>query len=465
MKSGLVSVNTARQVNAAHPKTTVNAARPMSCLSKIAHSTVKRPIHKNTTFKNNNVNQRGNPQMDLQNKGLIDSGCSRHMIGNMSYLTDYEEINGVYVAFGGNPNGGKITRKCAIKTDTKDETSGILKSFITRIENLVDHKVKVIRCDNRTEFKNREMNQFCEMKGILRQFSVARTPQQNGVAERRNMTLIEAARTMLADSKTPTLSFMRPVGCLVTILNTKDHLGKIDGKANEGFFVGYSLNSKAFRVFNSRTRIVEENLHISFSESSPNVVGNGPDWLFNIDALTRTINYEPIVSGTQSNGFAGTKACDNAGQASKETEPVKDYIILSLWIVDLPFFQDPKSSQDDGLKPSSDDRKKVDKDPSKGNESYDQEKEDSVNNTNNVNFVGTNEDNELSFDSYMPALKDVSIFYFSNKDEDDDAVADMNNLDTTIQVSPTSTTRIHKDHPLDQVIGDLHLATQTRSMT
>ncbi|GJZ46288.1 putative ribonuclease H-like domain-containing protein [Tanacetum coccineum] len=173
---------------------------------------------------------------------------------------------------------------------TKEETSGILKSFITRIENLVDHKVKVIRCDNGTEFKNGEINQFCDMKGIMRQFSVARTPQENGVAERRNKTLIEAAKTMLADSKlpttflaeavstacyvpnrvlvvkpynktpyelfhgrTPTLSFMRPFGCHVTILNTIDHLGKFDGKADEGFFVGYSLNSKAFRVFNSRT--------------------------------------------------------------------------------------------------------------------------------------------------------------------------------------------------------------------
>ncbi|GJY28941.1 putative ribonuclease H-like domain-containing protein, partial [Tanacetum coccineum] len=86
---------------------------------------------------------------------------------------------------------------------TKDETSGILKSFITRIENLVDHKVKVIRYDNRTEFKNREMNQFCEINGILRQYSVARTPQQNGDAERRNRTLIEAPRTMLANSKLP----------------------------------------------------------------------------------------------------------------------------------------------------------------------------------------------------------------------------------------------------------------------
>ncbi|GKA47012.1 retrovirus-related pol polyprotein from transposon TNT 1-94 [Tanacetum coccineum] len=62
----------------------------------------------------------------------------------------------------------------------------------------------------------------------------------------------------LFHSRTPTLSFMRPFGCLVTILNTIDHLGKFDGKADEGFFVGYSLNSKAFRVFSSRTRIVEE---------------------------------------------------------------------------------------------------------------------------------------------------------------------------------------------------------------
>ncbi|GKE95782.1 hypothetical protein Tco_1580637, partial [Tanacetum coccineum] len=119
-----------------------NAARPMSYLSKTAHSTVKRPIHKNATFKNsnqrvntvkdNNVNTArpkavvnaarlktivnavkgnnvnvvkasGNPQIDLQDQGVIDSGCSRHMTGNMSYLTDYEEIDRGYVAFRGNP--------------------------------------------------------------------------------------------------------------------------------------------------------------------------------------------------------------------------------------------------------------------------------------------------------------------------------------------------------------------------
>ncbi|GKF66158.1 ribonuclease H-like domain-containing protein [Tanacetum coccineum] len=149
------------------------------------------------------------------------------------------------------------------------------------------------------------------MKGIKREFSVARTPQQNGVAERKNRTLIEAARTMLADSKLPTafwaevvntacyvqnkvlvikphdktpyelflgrkpaLSFMRPFECHVTILNTLDHLCKFDRNADEGFFVGYFTNSKAYRVFNSRTKIVKENLHVKFSEETPNIAGN-----------------------------------------------------------------------------------------------------------------------------------------------------------------------------------------------
>ncbi|GKA53948.1 ribonuclease H-like domain-containing protein [Tanacetum coccineum] len=151
MKSGLVSVNTVRQVNVAHTKTTVNAARPMPYLFKIAHLTVKWPIHKNTSFKNSNFNQRfdtvkdknsntvrpkevvnvarpkaivnavkGNPQIDLQDQGVIDSGCSRHMTGNMFYLINYEEIDGGYVAFGGNPKRGRITSIGTIKTGNLD---------------------------------------------------------------------------------------------------------------------------------------------------------------------------------------------------------------------------------------------------------------------------------------------------------------------------------------------------------
>ncbi|GJY63530.1 retrovirus-related pol polyprotein from transposon TNT 1-94 [Tanacetum coccineum] len=225
---------------------------------------------------------------------------------------------------------------------TKDEASGILKTFITGIENQINHKVKIIRCDNGTEFKNNDMNQFYEMKGIKREFSVVRTPQQNGVAKRKNITLIKAARTMLANSLLPTIfwaeavstacyvqnrvlvtkphnmtpyellhgrqpskSFMRPFGCPMTILNILYPLGKFDGKADKGFFVRYSINSKAFRVFNTRTRKVEENLHINFLENKPNIVGSGPDGLFDIDFLTNSMNYESVTTGNQTNKKAG----------------------------------------------------------------------------------------------------------------------------------------------------------------
>nr|GFD11359.1 hypothetical protein [Tanacetum cinerariifolium] len=123
-----------------------------------------------------------------------------------------------------------------------------------------------------------------------------------------------------------------------------------------------------------------------------------------------------------------------------------------------------KSFHDDRSKPSSDNGKNVDEDPRKENECKDQEKEDNINNANNVNAAGTNKHDKIPFDPNMHTLKDVSIFNFLGNDEDDDVMADMNNLDTTIQVSPTLTTRIHKDHPLDQVIRDLHSTTQTRNI-
>ncbi|GJW24902.1 ribonuclease H-like domain-containing protein [Tanacetum coccineum] len=416
-----VNIVKGTRVNTARPKAVISAVKGNKGNAvKASACWVWRPKHK--------ILDHGNPQQDLKNKGVIDSGCSRHMTGNKSYLIDYEEIDGGFVAFGGNSKGGKITGKGKIKTgkldfedvyfvkelkfnlfsvsqmcdkknsvlftDTEcvvlspyfkltDESHVLLKvprkdnmysvdlknvipqggltclfakatsdesnlwhmrlghvnfktmnklvrgNLLKGIENLIDLKVKVIRCDNGTEFKNRVMNQFCEMKGIKREFSVARTPQQNGVAERKNRTLIEAARTMLADSKLPTtfwaevvntacyvqnrvlvikphnktpyelflgrkpaLSFMRPFGCPVTILNTIDHLG------------------------------------------------SGPNWLFDIDALTKSMNYKPVVIGNQSNGSAGTKACDNAGKARMETD-----------------------SPDVGFKPSGEEEKKDAEDP------------------------------------------------------------------------------------------------------
>ncbi|GKB48187.1 putative ribonuclease H-like domain-containing protein, partial [Tanacetum coccineum] len=322
---------------------------------------------------------------------------------------------------------------------SKDETSGILKRFITEIENLVDKKVKIIRCDNRTELKNRVMSEFCKKKGIKKEFSVARTPQQNGVAERRNRTLIEAARTMLADSKLPTkfwaeavntacyvqnrvlvvkphnktpyelfrgrtssLSFMRPFGCHVSILITLDHLGKFDEKSDEGFFVGYSLNSKACRVYNIRTRKVEENLHIRFLEDKPIIAGDG----------------------------------QSGCHFSKETGSSKDYILIPLWKDGSLFDSSSKNACNNDPQPSSDAEKKVD-------EGELDNQEMPKRSTQDFNTVG-------------PSINTASTNVNS---------VDMSNITSTYLVPSTPNTRIRKDHSLDHVIGDVKSGVQTRRMT
>ncbi|GJS48341.1 ribonuclease H-like domain-containing protein [Tanacetum coccineum] len=340
---------------------------------------------------------------------------------------------------------------------SKDETSDILKSFITQIENLVDKKVKIIRCDNGTEFKNRVISEFCEKKGIKREFSVARTPQQNRVAERRNRTLIKTARTMLADSKlpttfwvkavntacyvqnrvlvvkphnktpyelfrgrTPALSFMRPFGCHVTILNTLDHLGKFDEKSDDGFFVGYSLNSKAFRVYNIRTRNVEENLHVRFLEDKPIIAGDGPKWLFDIDVLTKSINYMPVVAGTNSNDFVGIEESIGACHSSKETGSSQDCILM-------PF--DVENKDDEGVRKESG----IDNQESPKNSSQD------------VNTVG-------------PSINTGS------------TNINTGNLNINTGSPPVTTAPVEAihvdffDHSLDQVIGDVQSGVQTRRM-
>ncbi|GJZ54516.1 hypothetical protein Tco_0609401, partial [Tanacetum coccineum] len=229
------------------------------------------------------------------------------------------------------------------------------------------------------------------------------------------------------------------------------HLGKFDGKTDEGFFVGYSTNSKAFRVFNSKTRIVKENLHVQFSENSSNIAGSGPNWLFDIDALTKSMNYKPVVAGNQSNGSVGTKACDDACKARIQTI---------------------KGGGKEGCYP----RNKDSEVPSTEEPRINQEKEANINNTNNINTVSPTvnvagiEDNVVdenivygcADDLKMPNLEEI---VYSVDDEDNDAEADMNNLNSIILVSPIPTTRLHKDHPLEQIIRDIHSAPQTIRMT
>ncbi|GKB13228.1 putative ribonuclease H-like domain-containing protein, partial [Tanacetum coccineum] len=121
-----------------------------------------------------------------------------------------------------------------------------------------------------------------------------RTPQQNGVAERKNRTLIEAARTMLADSLLPIQFWAEAVNTACYVLNRVLIIWVFDGKSEEGYLLGYSTNSKGFRVYNRVTRKVQDCLHVNFLENQENQKGKGPDWMFDLDLLTPSMNYIPV---------------------------------------------------------------------------------------------------------------------------------------------------------------------------
>ncbi|GJW03431.1 uncharacterized mitochondrial protein-like protein [Tanacetum coccineum] len=240
--------------------------------------------------------------------------------------------------------------------------------------------------------------------------------------------------------RSPNLDFMRPFGCPVTILNTLDHLGK--------------------------NRKVEENLHIKFLENKSNVAGSGPEWLFDIDSLTKSMNYEPVTAGNQTNDDAGIETNINAGQAGQEKASDHEYILLPFMPSDSPLSSSNQNSED----------KDADDEPGKGDEGLDQERTDSstqdintagpsINTAStNINTGSLNINTVSSNDPSMPSLEETGIFDGAYDDEDVGAESDLNNLETTINVSPIPTTRIHKDHPKDQIIGDLNLSTQTRRM-
>ncbi|KAJ9541174.1 hypothetical protein OSB04_027680 [Centaurea solstitialis] len=178
--------------------------------------------------------------------------------------------------------------------------------FVRKMERLNNLTVRSIRSDHGTEFKNSTLETFFDQKGISQNFSSVRTPQQNGVAERRNRTLIEAARSMLSEAnlatqfwaeavntacytqnrslivkrfrrtpyelfrnRKPSIKHLHIFGCVCYILNNKDNLGKFDSKSDDGIFLGYSSISKTYRVFNKRRQTIEETIHVKFDESGP----------------------------------------------------------------------------------------------------------------------------------------------------------------------------------------------------
>nr|GEU37065.1 hypothetical protein [Tanacetum cinerariifolium] len=340
------------------------------------------------------------------------------------------------------------------------------------------------RCDNGGEFRNKEMNDFCSQKGIKREFSNARTLQQNGVAERRNRILIEAARTMvlvkkshnktpyeLFNGRTPAIGFLKTFGCHVMILNTLYNLGKFKAKGDEGYFIGYSMSSKAFKVFNKRTKRVEENLHIDFLENKAIEKGAGPNWLFDIDSLTKSMNYVPVVvAGTNSSNFCGTK--DATGQEVKKDVSSLRYIALLNWVHDALLetssskpqencsFDVPKSSRNfnptaTSINPSADQVETLTVEtpiPTVSSpvptacitDSQEPSSDTRLISKRVANQVeSASMDNILSLTNWFEEILGVT----TNSYESNGVEADVSNMETTITASSTPTLRIHKDHP------------------
>nr|GEU99392.1 hypothetical protein [Tanacetum cinerariifolium] len=390
------------------------------------------------------------------------NGCSRHMTGNISYLSDYEPFNEGYVSFG--QGGCKILAKELSKpnsvlfTDSEcivlgrnfkllDDANVLLRiprqhnMYSIDLNNIVPHKD--LTCLVAKAFADECMLWHMRLERDQREFSNARTPQQNGVAERRNMTLIEAARTMLADAKLLVTFWAEAV-------NTAYNLGKFEAKGDGGYFIGYFMSSKTFRVFNKRTKRVEENLHVDFLENKAIEKGAGLNWLFNIDSLTKSMNYVPVVvavhlesSSSQPHDACNTdepKSSGNSNPTATSTNPLADQMEALIVETSIPTVSSPVSTVCfiDSQEPSSDTRlisKRV----------TNQEKTPSL-------------DNILTLENRFEDMLRVT----TNSDESNGVEADVSNMETTITTSPTPTLRIHKDYTKSKIIGPVDTPIQTR---
>ncbi|GJT86575.1 putative ribonuclease H-like domain-containing protein [Tanacetum coccineum] len=500
-----------------------------------------------------------NPQRALKNKGIVDSGCSRHMTGNKAYLAEYQDYNGgpmcdkknkvlftdteclvlssdfklpdenqedwlvllqrlqlmnLTNGIGGwvmsiSKNLNKLVKGnlvkglpsklfqndhtcvacqkgkqhkasckaktvssisrslqlllmdlfgptsvrslnhktyCLVITDdfsrfswvfflrTKDETSAILKDFIRQIENQLNQKVKTIRCDNGTEFKNRDVIEFYGLKGIKREYSNARTPQQNGVAERKNKTLIEAARTMLVDSFLPNTFWAEAISTACYVLNR--------------VLVTKPQNKTPYELITACENRKQANKPAGPKEANPSI-------------------------GTQDN--------IDAKNSKIEAESAQNYFVLPIW---SSYTSTVKISEakNEGEKPNKSNEKPVDQEDQAFLEELErlksQEKE--VNDAAEAlrkEFAQDTEDlllqagaarasstNIVNTASTPDSYDDPNDGIFTNASYDDEgAVADFTNLEIIMNVSPIPTLRIHSVHPSTQILGDPKSTVQTRS--
>nr|GEX69165.1 hypothetical protein [Tanacetum cinerariifolium] len=463
----------------------------------------------------------GNPQLALQDKGVIDSGCSRHMTGNMSYLSDFEKLIRGYIAFRGNPKGGKITGKGKIKTGRLDFYNVYfvkeLKFNLFSVSQMYDKKNSVLFTDNECLVLSfdfmipdesqvllrvpRENNMYnVNLKNIVPSrdltclFSKATLDESNlwhrRLAHENFKTINKLVKGNLVrglpikvfENDHTCVAFKKgkqhrasfdSLGCFLATkdettpilktfltglenqLSLKDTSAKWHAerknqtlikaartmKVDEGFLVGYFVCSKAFRVFNSRTRIIQETLHVNFLENKPNVIEKAGE------EVAQSYMLFPVwlsVGSTNPQNNAEDAAFDGKEHDFYVKKP-KSKVIL------FPSSSAQSKEQDDKTM-----KKAKGKSPIESVTGY----RDS-----NAEFQDCSENSnasQLPDDLDMPGLEDI---IYSDDEDVVGVEADFNNLESSIPVSLIPTTRIHKDHHVSQIIGDLSSTTQIRSMT
>ncbi|GJZ01693.1 putative ribonuclease H-like domain-containing protein, partial [Tanacetum coccineum] len=407
-------VNSVRQ-NVNSFKTNVNSGstkQPVPASNKKGFSPVRPKVNKDHPLKN------------MEDRGIFDSGCSGHMTGNKDHLEEFEEFKRGPVTFGGSK--GYITSKGRIKVGSSTQEHGIKRTLIEAARTMLADLLLP------TTFWAEAINTTCYIFNRVR------------VTKPQNKTPYE-----LLFGHKPMISYKRPFGCHVTILDTLSVIGKFDGKSDKGFLVGYSLNSKAYRVYNLVTKRVEVNLHVNFLHEKPNVIGVRYRWMFDIDYLTDSMNYILVSLENQANPHAGTSAVTNnigtskvtnsAGtsntNASEEEDEAEELIIL-----------DKIAQKHLGAA-----------------------FENEATSTSAVN-TGSEPVNTGKHDSDDLDMPELEIFHrpthgiFNEASYDDEGViTDFNNLPTEAAVSPIPTLRIHNIHPQSQILGDPKSAVQTRS--
>nr|GEW19496.1 putative ribonuclease H-like domain-containing protein [Tanacetum cinerariifolium] len=451
-KSKHVPLTTARQVTTAISPNNVTGPRPAKTIVTKPHSPPRRHINHRPTPKASTFPLKATAvEAPMVNDVNASMTLKRFDYNDALGRSKSVMAHGGYVSFDGNPKGGKISGKGKIKTGKLDFDDVYfireLKFNLFSVSQMCDKKNSVLFTNTKCivlspEFKLPDENQV-----------LLRVPRENNmynvdlksIVPSGDLTCLFAKETL---DETPSIGFMRPFGCPMTILNTLDPLG------------------------------------------------SGPTWLFDIDTLPKTMNYQPVTASNQSNPSTGIHEHFDAEKAGEEN--FQQYVLFPLWSsgskiphntdedavfkVKEPEFEGRKPESKVYVSPSSSAQTKKHNDKTKkeakgkspielsrGYRNLSVEFEDfsdnSINEVNAANSpvpavgqISTNSTNTFS----VVELEDIT---YSDDEEDVGAEANFTNLETTITVSLIPTTRVHKDHPGTKIIGDLSLATQTRSMT